>query len=51
MKRKCLIILTTLIILSAIIFLVYNIYNYIYDCINYIPRITSVEESNMIENK
>lgn len=47
MKRKYLIILLIFVLLSVIIFLSYNIYNYL----NYVPRIYSFEESNTIGNE
>ena len=44
MKRKYLILLIVLILLGVIIFLGYNIYNYI----SYVPRIDSYEESGKL---
>lgn len=47
MQRRNLILLIVLVLLGIIIFLGYNIYNYI----DYVPRAELVEESNIIENK
>lgn len=47
MKRKYLIMLIVLILLSAIIFLGYKIYN----DISYVPRIDSFEEVNITSNE
>ena len=47
MKRKYLILLIVLILLGVIIFLGYNIYNYI----SYVPRIDSYEDINIIGNE
>ena len=47
MKRKYLILLIVLILLGVIIFLGYNIYNYI----SYVPKIDSYEDINITENE